>query len=155
MARLVIGDAFFLGHTHHAILFLQAQHYSINGFFDIEHLDLIALATRRKECRFIDDVGEIRSGHSRRSSSDLPKIRTWTECDLARMDFEDGFTAIDVRPVDNNLPIEPSSPQERLVENFRDIRCCHDDDFFRSPAGRPKERLLESVHLVWCISEGS
>src|SRR5439155_20546004 len=49
MARLVIGDAFFLGHTHHAILFLQAQHYSINGFFDIEHLDLIALETRRKE----------------------------------------------------------------------------------------------------------
>jgi len=36
MARLVIGDAFFLGCTHHAILFLQAQHYSINSFFDIE-----------------------------------------------------------------------------------------------------------------------
>ena len=76
--------------------------------------------------------------------TDFPDPRDDREIDrriklhIARMDFEDRFTAVDVGPIDYDLPIEAAGPQQGLIQNFRRIRRRHDDDARGS---------IEAIHL--------
>ena len=124
----VICDTFFFDCAHHAVLLLQSEHHPVDGFLNVAHLDLFAVASRGKQCSFVDDISQVCARHSGRSCSDGPQVCAWAEFDLSRMNFEDGFTAVDVRPVDHDLPVEASGAQKRLIEDFGRVRGSHDDD---------------------------
>ena len=57
---------------------------------------------------------------------------------LARVDAEDGLASLEVGVADRDLPVEPSRPQQRRVEDVRTVGGGNDDD----AAVR-----LEAVHL--------
>ena len=125
---LMIGHPFLVAGGHYAILFLEAEHDTIDGFFQIRHLNLIAVSAYSQQCCFVDDIGEIRPNHARRAGSYDLQVGVGRELDLAHMNFEYGFTPFEVRPVDDDLTIESPGSHQRCIQHLRCVGCSHDDD---------------------------
>src|SRR4029453_12845740 len=60
------------------------------------------------------------------------------EPDVARVYPQDRLAAADVRPVDDDLPVEPPGAEQRRIQDLGSVRGRHDDDAL----GR-----VEAVHL--------
>ena len=75
MAHLVMRDDAALARIEHAVFLLQPEHHAINCFFQVPHFHLIAAPAHGQQRRFIDNIGEIRSDHSRRALRDDFEVR--------------------------------------------------------------------------------
>ena len=61
------------------------------------------------------------------------------------MHLEDGLTTLEVGVGDRNLPVEPTGPQQRLVQNVGPVGGGHEDHAFT---------IAEAIHLDKQLVEG-
>jgi hypothetical protein len=64
------------------------------------------LCPRGEQCRFVQRIGEISAGKSRRALSNRAQVHLPSKPLVARVNFQNGFTPIDVRRIDHDLPVE-------------------------------------------------
>jgi hypothetical protein len=102
----MVGDTLFVTGGHHTILFLEAQHDAVDGFFQILHLDLIAIAAYGQQRRFVHDIREIGANHARSARGYDLQVGFGRQLDLGHMDLEYGLTAFEVGTIHDDLTIE-------------------------------------------------
>ena len=138
MAGLVIGDGRAFLWVEQAVLLLQAGDDPFDGVVEVAGHDHLATCTHGQQRRFVDDVGQVRSGEPGRASSYLLQVHDRVELHAVRVDAQNVQPPLEVGPVDQDLAVEPSGPQERGVEDLGAIGRGEDDD-----AGS----AVEPVHL--------
>jgi hypothetical protein len=137
VAAFVIGDAL-------AILAaqqnrpLRPQHDLLERVEEILARDLLLIAPRGEQRRFVDDVLEIGTGKPGGRARDLLEHDVDGKRHVARVHLQDRGTAGLIRQVHDDTSIETAGPQQRLVEHVGLIRCREHDD---AAAAR------EAVHL--------
>ena len=92
--------------AHFAALFLRPHLDLQNSLIDIFHGDEPVFAPYCKQSRFIHQVFEIGSGKSGSTFCYGVKIDIITKLLIAGVDFQDCFSAADIRQSDINLAIE-------------------------------------------------
>ena len=105
---------------------------------------------RGQQRGFVDQIGQIGADEARRDRGDLLQIDRLVQLDVLDVDLEDGFPPADVRPVDQDLPVEAARPQQRLVQRFRPVgRRDHDHAGLRVEAVHfDQQRVQRLLALV-------
>ena len=106
--------------------------------FEIVRLHFLLVLPGRPQRRFVDQIFEVRAGEPGRASRDLPQLNITGDRYFLRMDFENLGTPPDVGPVNHDLAIEPSRPQERRIKHVRSIGGGNQDHTFGG---------FKSIHL--------
>src|SRR5262245_46952948 len=72
------------------------------------------------------------------------------------MDPKDLLASLDVRLVDEHLPVEPAGAEKGGIEHFRSVRRAHDDDAFaRIEAVHLREQLIERLLALLVAADGA
>src|SRR5438067_10222 len=88
--------------------------------------------------RLINKVAEVGAGKAGGLAGEDFEVDLAIEGLVARVHFEDGATAADVRPIERHMPVEPTGAEQRRIENVRAV------------GGRDHDHMgvgLEAVHL--------
>ena len=129
-----------------AALLFEAQRHAIYGLLEVAHLDLVRVAPRGIQRRFIDDIGQVGAHHARRLGRDSFQIHVRADLELARVHVQDGLALLEIRPVQDHLPIEPPGAQQRRVQHLGRVGGRHDQH---------RLRRVEAIHfhqqLVQCL----
>ena len=124
--------------VHHPVLLLQPSDHPVDGLIEFRRSDrLLVFPGSEKGC-LVDEVGEVGSHKAGGKARDLAEVDIGAQKDVPGMDFQDGFPAVYVRAVDQDLPVKPPRAQKGGVQDFRPVGGGHDDDPFVR---------FESVHL--------
>src|SRR5207249_7069911 len=117
MADLVVGDDILLGLRDHPRLALGPGDDARDRFLELDLTDRLLVAARGKNSGLINKVAEVGAGKAGRLAGQHLEVDLPVERFVARMHFEDGAPAPNVRPVERDMPIEPTGTQERGVED--------------------------------------
>ena len=89
--------------------------HPIDGLFELRHADGLLVAPRRQDSALIDQIGQIGTREARRDFADDIQVDRLVERFSFRVHFEDGLPTIDVRCGQDNLAVEATRPQQRLL----------------------------------------
>ena len=81
-----------------------------------------------EQCGFIDEVGEVGAGQSRRSLRKRFQRHIVGERDVLGVNAQYPLASLDVGSIHDHLPVKPSRTQKGGVENIGPIRRRDDDD---------------------------
>ena len=107
---------------------LGAHQHLVARLIEVVVGDFRPAAPHGKQRRFVDKIRQLRARESRRAARDLAQIDRAVERHLLRVNPEDLLSALQVGASDRHLPIEPSRPQQRGIEDVRPIGRRNDDD---------------------------
>ena len=138
MARLVQGDGPLLVGRHHLGLLLQSAHNAVDGRQEILLAHCRLSVAGRNQSRLVAHVGDVRPAESRSLPGQQVYIHRLVQLQRTQVHAEYLLALVQVGQVYVDLPVEPSGPQQRLVEDVHPVGGCQDND----PAVR-----AESVHL--------
>jgi hypothetical protein len=127
------------------VLLLRPGDDAIDGGLEVAHRHRVVTFAHGVDGRLVGDVGEIRADEPRRTLRDYLEVDVVRECQFLGVQFEDRFAGVEVRLVDDDLPIEAPGAHERLVENLRPVGRGHHCD----ATGR-----VEAVHLGEQLIQG-
>ena len=133
----MVGDDLALLRAHHALLF-ESGDQAIDRLVEVRHLDRGLVLARGEQRRLVHQVREVGAGKAGRARGDDAQVDRWRQLDLLGVDAQDLFAALDVRLVDEHLPIEAPGTEQGRVEHFRPVGRGHDDD---------RLARVEAVHL--------
>ncbi len=135
---LVIGGnlLLFVGEEHR--LALGTHHDLVLGYFEVVHVDRLAVVAGGGEGGLVDHVGQVGTGEARGSTSEDVEINVFGHGDLLGVNLEDLFAAADVGPVDDDATVEAAGAEQRGVEHVGPVGGGDEDD---AVVG------LEAVHL--------
>src|SRR5438046_10330856 len=111
MADLVVGDDILRGLRDHPRLALGPGDDARDRFLELDLTDRLLVAARGKNRGFINKVAEVRAGRAGRLAGQHLEVDLPVERFVARMHFEDGAPAPNVRPAERALPVEPTRTQ--------------------------------------------
>jgi hypothetical protein len=77
--------------------------------------------------RAASEIGQVRADETRSESRDVASVDGRIEPHVLNVNLENLLAAADVRPIDENVAIEPARPQERGIERLGAIRGGHHD----------------------------
>ena len=118
----------------------------IPGLLVIGHGDGLPFVAGGKERRFIDQVGQVGTGGAGGCLCNPLKIDVITAFNLLRMDAENVKSFLDVRKIDDDLPVEASRTKQCRIENIRAVgRSYYDDAGVGGEAVHLNENLVESL----------
>ena len=142
---LVIGGValLFVGEEHG--LALGAHHDLVLGYFEVVHVDRLAVVAGGGEGGLVDHVGEVGAGEARCATSEDVEVDVFGHGDLLGVDLEDLFAATDVGTIDDDAAIEAAGTEKRGIENVGAVGRGDEDD---AVVG------LEAVHLDEELVEG-
>jgi hypothetical protein len=143
-AFVIRDDATFIG-VHDPTLALGAGHDAIDGFLDLAQRDGLLRPARREQRGLVDDVGQVRAGKPGRAARKNIELDITSERLSAGVHLQDCLSALQIRTVDDDLPIEATRAKERGIEDVRPVRRRHQDH------GRA---LIEPIHLGQQLVEG-
>ena len=143
VARLMIGDGFLFLRTHDPAFFLQAGDDSFDRLVEIGHLDGFFALPRGQQRRLVDDVGQIGADKSRRLGGQQLRSTSAESLIFLAWSWRIFSPALDIRPVDQHLAVEPSRTQQRRIENLRPVGRRHDDHAFIRSRSRPSRRAAD------------
>src|SRR3954468_19861542 len=145
VTALVIGDDRLLGVRDDGGLALGAGDDPLQGFLELGHADDLLVPASREDRRLVDEVGEIRSGETRRLARDAFDVDALVERLALGVDLEDLDATLHVGPVEDDLAVEAARPQEGRVEDVGTVR------------GRDDDHVgvrVEAIHLDQDLVEG-
>ena len=130
MTCLVIGGEtlFFIGHDHGTAF--SPHHHLILGFFKFSHGDSTAVLARGLQCSFIDKVGQISTGETRRATGNHPGVNIIGQRHLAHMYFENFLTPQHIRVRYDNLTVKTARTQQGRIKHIRTVGGSDQDDTF-------------------------
>ena len=98
------------------------------------------------ERRFVDEIGEVRAGKSGGAHGDLSQVDFRRQLDVPDVNPQHCFAPLDVRLVDEHLPVEAAGTEQRRVEHLGAIGRAHDDDgLARVEAVHLRQQLIECL----------
>lgn len=124
---MVRGDLLLLlGHDPGPLL--RTRHDAVDGL--VEHLvvDQLQVAARREERRFVQHVRQVGTGEAGRTTGNGAEVDVLCDRLALLVHLENLETALHVRPVDRDLPVETARSQQRRVEDVRSVRGGDQDD---------------------------
>ena len=145
MAALVVGDDRLLGVADDPRLALRAGDDPLQGLLELGHADDLLVAARGEDRRLVDEVREVRAGEARRLAGDAFDLDALVERLALGVDLEDLDATPHVRPIEDDLAVEPTRAQERRVQDVRPVGGGDDDDV---------RVRVEAVHLDEDLVEG-
>ena len=93
----MISHQLFLFFCHHFTLLLRSGDFSFHGLFHGFHRDLWFIFTHRKQCRLIDDIGQIRTGKAWCSLGNDLKRDIISKGLPVTVYFKNRFSSFDIR----------------------------------------------------------
>ena len=111
MSGLVIGRVELLLFAHDQGTPFRSHHDFVFGLFELAHAYHALVRARRKQCCFVDQVGKIRTGESRRATCDQAWANIVVERYLAHVYFQDQFPAPDIGQWHDDLSVKPPGSQ--------------------------------------------
>jgi hypothetical protein len=130
---------------HHAAT-LGAEHDLVLRVLEVRHVDLVTVAARGEERALIDQVREVRATHPRRALGEHLDLDVVADRDLPQMHAQDAFAPLDVRRVNDDLPVEAARTEQRGVEHIRTVRRGQQDHaVVRLEAVHLDEQLVERL----------
>ena len=145
VAGLVIGGDLLLFVREEHRLALGTHHDLVLGYFEVVHVDGLAVVACGGEGGLVDHVGEVGTGEARCSTSEDVEVDVFGHGDLLGVDLEDFFAATDVGTIDDDATIEAAGAEKSGVENVGAVGRGDEDD---TVVG------LEAVHLDEELVEG-
>ena len=124
---MIRDDALFHVGEHGALL-LGARDDNLEGDEKILLIDGLSSLPHRAEGSFVDEICQVRSDCASRCLRDLVKIHVLGQLDIFRVHAKRLVPALQIRPVDDDAPVEATRAKKRLVENFGPVRGREDDD---------------------------
>src|SRR5947208_14322407 len=108
MADLVVGDDILLGLRDHPRLALGPGDDARDRFLELDLTDRLLVAARGKNSGLINKVAEVGAGKAGRLAGQHLEVDLPVERCVARMHFEDGAPAPKGRPVERDVPSDPT-----------------------------------------------
>src|SRR6185503_1174356 len=127
MPRLMMGDDLLLLRADDPRLPLEPPYDAVDRLVEVRQGHRVLPLTRRVERCLVDQIRQIGPDEPGRPARDDGQIEARSQRDLPGVDLEDLLPALEMRPDDDDLPVEPPWPQERRVEDLRPIRGRQDD----------------------------
>ena len=136
------GHPFFLAGQH--VVALGAHQHAVAGVLEVVHVDLVLAVARRPQGGFVDQVADVGAGQSDGAAGQPIQIDVVCQWNIAHVDFENRQAALVIRPVDRDVAIETTGPQQGRVEHVGTIGGGQHDHRFG---------LAEAVHLAQDLVE--
>ena len=95
---------------------------AIDRLVEVGAIDRRFVAPRRQQRRFVDEVGEVGAGEPGRPRGNDPQVDVLGQLHGLTWMLEDRLAALDVRFVDEHLPVEPAGAEQRGVEHLGPVR---------------------------------
>ena len=127
---VVRDDALFHVGQNRALL-LGARDDDLKGDEKVLLIDGLAALPHRAEGSFVDEICQVRSDCASRCLRDLVKIHVLGQLDIFRVHAKRLVPALQIRPVDDDAPVEAARAKKRLVENLGPVRGREDDNALR------------------------
>ena len=127
---------FFIGYD--PALFLGADPYFDEGSLNIFLLQVYPVFLSCQDCRLIQEIFKIRSCKSGSRLRDLLKVNILAKRFPFRMNFQDLFPSLYIRPAYHNLPVKAAGAQDCRIQDIYTVGSGHYDDSFID---------AEAVHL--------
>ena len=125
---------------------LGAHQHLVLRVLEVVHPHDLLVVARGVERRLVDQVRQIRAGEARRAPREHRNLHIVGHRNLARVDGEDAFAALDVRTVDDDAAIEAARAEQRRIEHVRPVGGRDQDDaFVRLEAVHLDEQLVERL----------
>ncbi len=138
MSDLMMRDPFFFFRVQQAIFLLQAADDALHCFLQFGQPHRVFPAPRRQQCRLIDDIGQVSAHEPRGHGRDDVQIGLGRQWHPTRVELENREPPGLVRPINQDMPVEPTGTQESRVQNLGPVRGGHQDDTY------PR---IEPIHL--------
>ena len=145
MTDLVVGDNLLLLIRQNCVLLLVSCDNYLNTLLKISLGHIPPAFPHCSERCFINNIGKLGTGCSGRHTCNRCKVNALIQFHFSRMDFQDLFTAFQVRQLYRNTPVETARSCKRRVQGFRTVRRCQDDDAVV---------CLKSIHLCKELVQG-
>ena len=145
VASLVVGNELALLERRDGVLLLGAEHDAVEGVADLIVADGALVLAGGEDGSLVHQVGEGSAREAWGTAGDLLSVDVVAEGLAARVNAEDGNTAVEVGEVDDDAAIETAGTEEGGVEDVGAVSSGDGDD---------ARVALEAVHLGEDLVEG-
>ncbi|OQC01459.1 MAG: hypothetical protein BWX80_03363 [Candidatus Hydrogenedentes bacterium ADurb.Bin101] len=130
MTSLMIGRYQFFFRTHDHAATGGTHHNTVFGIIQVLHCDLVRIIAGGKQCGFIYEVRQVRTGKARCAPGHNADVDFSVQRNLLIMDVnvQNILPPFDVRIRHDNLPIKTAGPQQRMVKHIRPVRGRHQNN---------------------------
>jgi len=105
-----------------AALSFRPGHHLLNCVLEVLLADFVRMPPRRQQRRLIHRIGQIGSGETWRRLGDSAQFRRFFQRFASRMHAQDGLPSVNIRGVNDHLPIETPRPEEGPIQYVWPIR---------------------------------
>jgi len=138
MPELVVGDDAALQRIEQPVAFFEPGDNALDRIVKVAHRYRLGVAPGGEQGRFVDQIRQVRAGKPGGQRRDLLGVHVRGEPCLFQMYCQDLLAAPLVRPIDQDLAIEPPGTQQGGIKDLR-------------PVGRGEQdqtaRRIEAVEL--------
>ncbi len=145
VSALVVRGDLLLAVRHDPGPLLRARHDTVDRLVQRVVVDQLLVRAGREQRGLVQDVGEIGTGEAGRATGDCTQVDVRGDRLALLVDLEDLQTALHVRTVDRDLPVEAARAQQRRVEDVGPVRGGDQDD---------AALHVEAVHLDEQLVQG-
>src|SRR5690625_5721189 len=96
------------------VLLLKTRYHTFNRILKVLHLNHILATPGSKQCGFVTEVRQLRPGKTRCLRSKYLQIDILRKGQLLGMNLQDTDTSVQIRFVDQNLPVKTDRKSTRL-----------------------------------------
>ena len=123
----MVSDSLFFIVVHHATFLFQTSRDSFNTIIELVHANRRLTATSCQQSGFVNQVGQISTGETRRNRGDAMQVDAFGQLDVLNVDFQDLFPSANVWSIHQHVSIETAWSHQCLVECFRSVGRSHND----------------------------
>ena len=145
VTAFVEGDDLLLGVADHPAAPLRSGDDSLERLLELGHADDLLAPPCGQDGRLVDQVGQVGPGEAGGLLGDAFDVDRLVERLALGVDLEDGRSATHVRPVEDDLTVEPTGTQQGRVEHVGAVGRGHYDHV---------GVRIEAVHLDQDLVEG-
>ena len=128
MTHLVIGHGFPLIGVYQTVLFFESRHNPFDCLLEFGHPHLFLVSSDGEERRFIDQVGEVRTCHTRGHVRQFLQVKVFCCFYVSQVNLQYLHSSGLIGAVHKDVAIEPAGSEECGVQNFRPVRCGHENN---------------------------
>ena len=103
------------------ILLLISCDDHFDTFFQVFLCHMMPVVPHGSQCRFIDDVGQLRTGRTGCHTRDLLIVHVFIHTNFLRVNFQDVLSAFEIRQFYRNSPVKAARTQQCRIQGFRTV----------------------------------
>ncbi len=121
MSDLVIShDLLFFIRKDRILLLISCDDH-LDAFFQVFLCHMMPVVPHGSQCRFIDDVGQLRTGRTGCHPRNLLIVHVFIHTNFLRVNFQDILSAFQIRQFYRNSPVKAARTQQCRIQGFRTV----------------------------------